>query len=277
MRLQELKISLLKKASTLDNPSLEVRLIIENVLNLPIEKQILNTNLFVEDEQILECEQILDKRISGYPMAYILGYKEFYGHKFKVNEKVLIPRPDTEILVEKAIELAKKIENPEILDLCTGSGAIAASIAYELGINTYLSDISPDALEVAKSNYKEITGKDAIARLGSLFEPWANKKFDIVATNPPYLTQKWYNETAEDVKKEPKIALIDKAEDGLDIIREIIELAPEHLNDNGYLLIEGDYRQMEKCAKLLSSKGFKSVGILKDLAGKDRVVYGKRE
>lgn len=263
-------------ASKLENPALEVRLCIEKVLSMPIEKQILNSEMEIDKKAEDEMRALMERRLSGVPMAYILNEKEFYGHSFYVDENVLIPRPDTELLVEKTIEFAKKKDSPTILDLCTGSGAIAASVAYELNQDVFFSDISPKALEIAKRNYEEITKRKANCRLGSLLECWEDYSFDIIATNPPYLTRKWYEETDIDVKKEPKLALIDNAEDGLDIIRKIIDTAPMHLRENGYLLIEGDYRQMEKCAKLLSLKGFKDVTILKDLNDKDRVVYGRK-
>ena len=279
MKLQALKSLLIKRASKLDNPSLEVRIIIEKACGLPLDKQIMNPSLDISQKKEKEAIEILDKRLSGYPMAYIIGEKEFYGHTFKVTPDVLIPRPDTEIIVQKAIEVAKEkgSDNLKILDLCTGSGAIGTSIAYELDNDVFLSDISKEALDVAIYNYKNIRGKEPVAKVGSLFEPWDNHTFDIIATNPPYLTNTWYEETDMDVKKEPKLALIGFGDDGLNIIRRIIELSPRYLNKDGFLLIEGDYRQMEICAKLLSLKGFKDVGIIKDLANKDRVVYGRCE
>lgn len=276
MKLRQLKSQLIQKASKLETPALEVRLCIEKVLSMPIEKQILNSELEINDSDAEEICNLLQKRLEGKPMAYILGEKEFYGHKFKVDKNVLIPRPDTELLVEKTIEIANTKHNPKILDLCTGSGAIAASVSYALDQDVFFSDISNAALEIAKFNYENITKRKPNARLGSLFECWKDHTFDIISTNPPYLTRKWYEETEIEVKQEPVLALVDYAEDGLDIIREIIDEAPSHLNTDGYLLIEGDYRQMENCAKILSSKGFKDIVILKDLNGKDRVVYGRK-
>lgn len=276
LKLKEIKSQLIQKASKLENPALEVRLCIEKVLSMPIEKQILNSDKEIESNKEKEIEALLNQRLAGMPMAYILGEKEFYGHVFKVNKNVLIPRPDTELIVEKTIEIARMMQDPKILDLCTGSGAIAASVSYDLKQDVYFSDISNDALDIAKFNYEKITNRQPYGRLGSLFECWEDFSFDIIATNPPYLTEKWYKETEYEVKQEPKLALVDYAEDGLDIIRTIIEHAPQHLNPNGYLLIEGDYRQMEKCAKILSLKGFKDVTVLKDLNDKDRVVYGRK-
>ncbi len=271
---------MIREASRLDNPSLEVRIIIEKSCNLPIEAQIMNPFCTITDDMSKKAKSMLEMRLKSIPMAYITGEKEFYGHIFKVTKDVLIPRPDTEIIVEKTIEIAKqkaRSSDVRILDLCTGSGAIGASVAYETGIQVCLSDISKEALEIAKYNYKAITGKEADARVGSLLEPWDKDRFDIIATNPPYLTDAWYEETDEDVKKEPSLALLGFGDDGLNTIREIINSAPSYLKNGGVLLIEADYRQIEICARLLSSKGFRDIEIAKDLNNKDRVVYGRRE
>ena len=276
MRLKELKNEMMKIASSLDNPSLEVRLIIEKTLSLSAIDQIMKAESAVSKEDEEKSLQLIKKRAQGYPMAYITNEKEFYGHSFYVNESVLIPRPDTEVIVDAAIKIARETGKRRILDLCTGSGAIAASISHALNSDVFLSDISKEALEIARGNYERITERAAHARLGDLFEPWQDESFDIIVSNPPYLTDAWYEETDEDVKKEPKLALIGFGDDGLDIIRRIIKASVDHLNDGGFLLIEGDYRQMEYCAKIFKSEGFVDVGILKDLSGKDRVVYGRR-
>lgn len=276
MRLKELKNEMMKIASSLDNPSLEVRLIIEKTLSLSAIDQIMKAESTVSKEDEEESLQLIKKRAQGYPMAYITNEKEFYGHSFYVNESVLIPRPDTEVIVDATIKIARETGKRRILDLCTGSGAIAASISHALDSDVFLSDISKEALEIARGNYERITERAAHARLGDLFEPWQDESFDIIVSNPPYLTDAWYEETDEDVKKEPKLALIGFGDDGLDIIRRIIKASVDHLNDGGFLLIEGDYRQMEYCAKIFKSEGFVDVGILKDLSGKDRVVYGRR-
>ncbi len=276
MRLKELKNEMMKIASSLDNPSLEVRLIIEKTLSLSAIDQIMKAESAVSKEDEEESLHLIKKRAQGYPMAYITNEKEFYGHSFYVNESVLIPRPDTEVIVDAAIKIARETGKRRILDLCTGSGAIAASISHALDSDVFLSDISKEALEIARGNYERITERAAHARLGDLFEPWQDESFDIIVSNPPYLTDAWYEETDEDVKKEPKLALIGFGDDGLDIIRRIIKASVDHLNDGGFLLIEGDYRQMEYCAKIFKSEGFVDVGILKDLSGKDRVVYGRR-
>lgn len=277
MTLKELKNEMMKYASKLDTPSLEVRLIIEKVLSFSAIEQIMKAESEVGEKDAAEAISLIEKRASGYPMAYITNEKEFYGHSFYVDENVLIPRPDTEVIVEKAIEIAKSENKRRVLDLCTGSGAIGTSIAYEIKQKAAISDISEKALAIARDNYRKITGEEPDARLGDLFEPWDGEVFDIIASNPPYLTEGWYEEVDPDVKKEPKIALVGYGEDGLDIIRRIISGSKRYLAEDGVLLIEGDYRQMEYCAKLFKSEGFEDVAILKDLAGKDRVVYGRRQ
>lgn len=277
MRLKELKEELLEIAKALPNPQLEASIIIEKTTDIDRIHQIIDLDKEIEEKSAEDALSLMKKRASGYPMAYITGTKEFYGHTFCVNESVLIPRPDTETIVETALMIAKRFSSPRILDLCTGSGAIAASLAYELKSDVCLSDISSDALEVAVNNYERITGLKAIKREGDLLSPWLGMQFDIIVSNPPYLTSLWYEEVDEDVKKEPKLALISDSGDGLDIIRRIIAQSPDYLIKGGYLLLEGDYRQMESCAKILSNSGFADVNIVKDLAGKNRVVYGRRE
>ena len=167
-------------------------------------------------------------------------------------------------------------QNPRILDLCTGSGAIAASVAYALSIPVSFSDISDSALSIAKENYKTITGMDGDGRLGNLFEPWNGSSFDIIISNPPYLTDIWYEETDKDVKAEPVNAFIGGGEDGLGLIRAIIAFAPEYLSESGILALECDYRQMGICGSLLEKSRFTDIHIIKDLADKERVIYGRR-
>ena len=163
----------------------------------------------------------------------------------------------------------------DILDLCTGSGAVATSIAKELELDVKLSDISPSAASIAKENYERLIGKKADIRVGDLFEKWEGCKFSLIVSNPPYLTDTWCNEVDEDVKKEPRLALYGFDEDGLGIIRRIIKDSGKFLEKGGYIALECDYRQCSTLAKLLETEGYSSVNIKKDLAGKDRVVYGK--
>lgn len=274
MRLFELKDRMLEIANLLEDPFLEVRVILSYLGFSPID-QITKRDEIVSEDRVKKAINAIEKRANGTPLAYITHEKEFYGHSFYVDENVLIPRPDTEIIVEKAIEEYKRNSyKGKILDLCSGSGAIASSISFALDKDVYFSDISPFTLAIGKENYERITKRKAHCRLGDLFSPWEDEKFSLIATNPPYLTDSWYKDVAIGVKKEPQIALIGFGRDGLDIIKKIISSSVYHLEKNGTLLIECDYRQANDISSLMERNGFLDTRIAKDLAGKDRVVYG---
>ena len=271
MRLRELKRGLMARLESLDS-----RMIIRLATGLDDMAQLMEPERELSDEEVRKAWELAGKRLSSVPMAYITGEKEFYGLPFRVDSNVLIPRPDTETLVDVAVTLSSSFDNPRILDLCTGSGAVGTAIAHTLSLPVSLSDISGKALSIAIGNYERNTGMECDARLGSLFEPWAGETFDIIASNPPYLTEKWYEETEEDVKKEPRLAFIGGDDDGLSLIRRIIHEAPRHLNDGGFLAIECDYRQMESCARIFRNEGFSSIAIAEDAAGRERVIHGRR-
>ena len=275
MTLFELKRKLIEIGKNLEDPMLEARVLLSFLGFSPL-KQITDKNEEVSQKTADEATSMMEKRASGYPMAYITGVKEFWGMEFKVNDNVLIPRPDTETLVEVAVDLY--IENNlqgEILDLCTGSGAVATAIAKELEKDVKLSDISPSAAETAKENYERLIGRTADIRVGDLFEKWEGCKFSLIVSNPPYLTDTWCNEVDEEVKKEPRLALYGFDEDGLEIIRRIIADSGKFLEKGGYIALECDYRQCANLSLLLETEGYSGVNIKKDLSGKDRVVYGK--
>ncbi|MBQ0070808.1 MAG: peptide chain release factor N(5)-glutamine methyltransferase, partial [Spirochaetales bacterium] len=272
MKLFELKALLIQKGASLEMPALEARLLLEHA-GYSVIKQITDNQAEVEETKVLQALSEMEKRVSGYPMAYILGEKEFWGLTFHVDERVLIPRPDTETLVETALSLAKEADG-RILDLCTGSGAIATALAHSLKRPVAMSDLSEDALTVARENYIRLIGEEPDARQGDLLSPWKGERFSLIVSNPPYLTDGWYEIVDEDVKKEPKTAFIGFGEDGLDLIRQIVEDAPAHLETNGYLAFECDYRQCQELSLLLAQKGFTGVNIVQDLSGTARVVYG---
>lgn len=275
MTLSQLRIELLGMENTLPDPRLEVRVLL-SYLGISTVDQIAHGEMDVTPAVAEKARVLFQKRIQGTPMAYITGEKEFYGHTFHVDESVLIPRPDTETLVEKAVETYReKNYSGKILDLCTGSGAVAASIAYTLKKNVCYSDISHEAIMTARRNYSAITGEEGEWREGDLFEPWEGEKFSLIATNPPYLTDTWYMETEESVKREPLSAFLGFGDDGLDIIKKIVSTSPQVLEKNGTLLIECDYRQVEALRTILEAHGFEDIRTAKDLGGRERVVYGE--
>lgn len=228
------------------------------------------------DEEIdfAEFEKLLKQRLDGVPVQYIAGFTEFMGLKFKVDENVLVPRQDTEILVETVISLKK--ESPDILDVCTGSGCIIISLLkYIKGSNGTAIDVSEKALDIANQNAKENGTDISFIRKDVLKLESFDKKYDVIVSNPPYIETNVIETLDEKVKNyEPKIAL-DGGGDGLLFYRKITGLAKNALNKDGYLLYEIGYNQGEKVKKIMSEKGFSDVLIIKDYQGNDRVVYGK--
>ncbi len=225
-----------------------------------------------------EFSALIGKRALRYPLQYILGSVEFFGLNFIISESVLIPRPETEILVEKSLSLlySEKREGniPEILDLGTGSGNISASIAKtnpEALITA--TDISYNALLVARGNAVSLELEERIDFLvGDLFEAIGEKgKFDLVVSNPPYIPVSDFNGLAPELSHEPRIAL-DGKRDGLFYIKKIIQESPRYLKNNGALLIEIGFGQVRAVKELFLSSEFRKMKIEKDYRGIERVV-----
>lgn len=220
-------------------------------------------------EQVENILNALEKRKKHIPLSYIFEEAEFYGLKFKVNKNVLIPRPETEELVE--LILNHTSEYMDILDIGTGSGAIAITLAKKTKANITAVDISKDALLVAGENAKN-NGVNVEFIESDLFENIKNKKFDIIVSNPPYISEDEYIDLMPEVKNnEPKIALVCE-EDGYAVYRKIIEKAPLYLKRNGKIYFEIGYTQADKIVKMLE-KNFKDIAVKKDLQGLDRMVY----
>lgn len=225
-----------------------------------------------------QYERMLSRRKKRIPLEYITGYTEFMGLSFLVNENVLVPRQDTETLVEYVYPFC---EGKRVLDLCTGSGCIGLSIgAFGKPSGIVLSDLSEGALRVAEANVARLKKRmahewtaDVTVICGDLFEPvWGT--FDVIVSNPPYIESDVIPGLMPEVSRfEPPEAL-DGGDDGLLFYRRIIEAAPEYLNDGGILCFEIGCEQGESVSSLMSERGFENVEIKKDLAGNDRVVSG---
>ncbi|MDR0323584.1 MAG: peptide chain release factor N(5)-glutamine methyltransferase [Treponema sp.] len=228
---------------------------------------------------------LIKRRKEGECIAYILGKKEFFGLEFLVNSSVLVPRPDTEILVEAAIEILKKeAENHNkkskirVLDLCTGSGAIAIALKSSLPqIEIHAADISAEAIEVAKENANLLLGKNTVNFYhGDLFDALPAQQYSLIVSNPPYIASNEIKTLRREVQKEPRIAL-DGGISGLSIIERIIERAHLFLKRGGIILIEADPRQMKKIESSLEKRNFRDIKLYKDLSGRERVIGGKYE
>lgn len=251
--------------------SIEARVLIKYILNKNEINIIANENIELSNENKKQLLESIEKIKKGYPLQYITHYQEFMGIKFEVNENVLIPQPDTEVLVEKTIKIVQKCypkednRNIKILDLCTGSGAIAISLKkYLPSVQVFASDISKKALEIAKTNAKK---NDVQIKLieSNMFEN-INEKFDIVVSNPPYIKTDEITKLSNQVQNEPRLAL-DGGKDGLDFYRIIQKNIKNYLYENGILLMEIGYDQGQAVASM-----FKNSKLVKDYAGKNRVI-----
>ena len=215
-------------------------------------------------------EQSCVRRATGEPLAYIVGYKEFFGLRLHVDARVLVPRPDTETLVEWALEVVHGMAKPAILDLGTGSGAVAIAIAHELKAPVTATDFSLEALAVASENARQL-GTD-VQFIHSHWLDQISGHYHLMASNPPYIASTDPHLAA--LTHEPLSALA-SGSDGLSDIRQIVQQAPAHLHPGGWLLIEHGYDQASWVSALLSQRGFKQVQSRLDLAGIARCTGGQ--
>ena len=210
------------------------------------------------------------RRVAGEPFAYLVGEAEFRGQVFQVSPAVLIPRPETEVLIDLALAKLAGLTAPRLVDLGTGSGIVAISLALECpAAQVAAVDLSADALAVARNNAGRL-GARVDFRQGDWFAPLAGERFDLVVSNPPYVADGDPHLALNGLPFEPKMALTDGA-DGLACIRRIITDAPKHLKPGGWLLFEHGYDQGEASRNLLTAAGFKAASTFPDLAGIDRV------
>ncbi len=276
----------------IETPSLDAQLLLCACLNISRSALLAAGTEPIAENALAAFRSFINRRKSGECVAYILGKKEFYGLEFLVNPSVLVPRPDTEILVEAAITISnEQLEksNVRVLDLCTGSGAVAVSLKHEKpALEVSAADISGEALETAKKNAARLLGENKIDfYLGDLYAalPAVSKSpalgcgavihrpFSMIVTNPPYVPTDEIKSLRAEVQNEPHLAL-DGGETGLEIIERIIDGAPDYLQKGGFLLMEADPRQMKKIAFLLENRGFCGIIIYKDLSGRMRVIGG---
>lgn len=270
--LHETQILLATK--NISEPNLEAQLLLQHLLNVNRAWLIMHENDALEPNIHVAFKALLQRRLDGEPMAYILGYREFYGLKLKVTPDTLIPRPDTETLVEAALEKIPQSAGSKVLDLGSGTGAIALAISHNRP-NTSLTatDASQAALDVAIENARNLNITNINFIKSDWFAALAHEKFDVIVSNPPYIAQNDMHLKQGGLPWEPITALA-SGQDGLDDIRKIIQKAPQHLNPHGYLMLEHGYNQAEPVAMLLNQAGFSTIETRKDLGGNDRVTLG---
>lgn len=249
---------------------LDAMYLLEHVFGIKRMDFLLNPQREVSEEQRAEYLQKISLRATHVPLQHIIGSQEFMGFEFFVNEHVLIPRQDTEVLVEEVVKIA---EGKRVLDVCTGSGCIILSLCKLCHLSKAVGvDLSPEALQVARENGKRLEC-DVTFLESDLFTE-VTGTYDIIVSNPPYIETHVIEGLMEEVREhEPRMAL-DGGADGLRFYRSIVEQSVEYLADDGYLCFEIGYNQGEDVRSLMEQRGFDQCRIIKDLAGLDRVVMG---
>ena len=264
----------------IEDASMKVKMLLSDILGKEKEYLLIHDNEELSQEVLDNFYAKLNRLKDEEPIQYILNKQEFMGFEFYVDENVLIPQPDTEILVEEVVDISKKINNNSnelrVLDMCTGSGAIAISLSKLIeNASVSASDISDGALNVAKENAIKNSVNIEFYKSDLFNDISKNVKFDIIVSNPPYIQTEVIKGLSKEVQSEPFIAL-DGGEDGLVFYREIIKNAKDYIIEDGYLALEIGYDQKESVTNLLRENGYKNIYSKTDLAGNDRVVVGQK-
>lgn len=257
--------------------ALDAELLLMKVLNFTKTELFTKDTIFLTKKEQEKYEFLIEERKKGVPVQYLLGECEFMGLPFYVNESVLIPRPDTEILVETVLEYYQKKSFQNILDIGTGTGCIAVSIAHYTNMQVYAVDISENALKMAQQNAKinHVNIEFIESNLFLSFPETFHHTFDVIVSNPPYICTEEIENLMTEVKDfEPRLAL-DGGKDGLFFYREIMEQSQKFLKKNGYLFFEIGWEQAEQVKEMMKLNGFENIEVRKDLAGLDRVILGK--
>jgi release factor glutamine methyltransferase len=251
-------------------PRLDARLLMQYLLGISHAQYLADPDRKLSGEEIEAFMTLVLRRERGEPVAYLLGEKDFYSRSFRVTPDVLIPRPDTELIVTLALKRLKALAWPRVLDLGTGSGAIAVTLACECPEAAVLAiDVSPAALAVARENAERLGGKVGFIE-SDWFSAIGDERFDVIVANPPYVAARDPHLSQDGLPFEPDLALTDGA-DGLACIRRIVAGAPAHLVSGGVLLIEHGYDQAEAVRELFATGPYADISTWQDLSGNDRV------
>lgn len=226
------------------------------------------------DDELSKIEEAIEKRAKHIPLQHITGVQDFMGLTFKVSDKVLIPRFDTECLVEEVMR--ECCDGAKVLDVCTGSGCIIISLTHYINdLEAYALDISEDALLVAKENAKDL-GKNVTFIKSDLFSEIEEKNFDYILSNPPYIRSEEINNLMDEVKNHDPMLALDGGDDGLDFYRRIAKDARDYLKLGGRLFFEIGFDQGESVSEILENNGYKDIKVIKDYSSNDRVVCASR-
>ena len=265
------------KKNKIQNPYLDVELILSKVVSRKRQEILLNPNYELKHKDFVKFKHYLSRRHQKEPMAYILGYKHFWKHKFLINKSVLIPRPDTELIIEETLKYLPIDKSKKILDIGTGSGCIVISLIKERPkCKATAIDISIKAINVAKTNAKLHQLENKINFINIDIDKYKSYNYDLIISNPPYINSVELNRLDDDIKfHEPKLAL-SGGSDGLRDLKKVILKSKKLLKINGKLILEIGYKQKNQCIKILNENKFYINKISKDLSGKDRCIISTK-
>ncbi len=255
------------------DPKTDAALLLSSVTGRPPLELRLDRETELSQDEAAAFHTLLSRRLTREPLQYILGSVFFLEHEFRVDPRVLIPRPETELLTERVIQLAQSFPEPRILDLCTGSGCIGISIALALkNAHVVLTDISEDALQLAQQNARTLHAPVELCR-GDLFQS-VTGCFDVIVSNPPYIPRQDCLTLQPEVLREPMLAL-DGGEDGLDFYRRIVKASPLYLTPGGWLVMETGDGEADQVLALMQAAGFTETRIAQDYQHLDRMAEGR--
>lgn len=258
-----------------DSPRLDAEVLLAYVTGRPRTHFIAWPEKELDSGQVEQFRRLVQRRAKGEPVAHITGRREFWSLNLEVTADTLIPRPETELLVEQALELIPQDAAWSIADLGTGSGAIALAIANERpGCSVVAVEMSAKALQVAEKNAGQLGISNITFVLGKWFEPLSGQRFELIVSNPPYIQERDIHLSEGDVRFEPRSALV-SGEDGLDDIRTLVYQAKSHLLPDGWLLLEHGYDQGQEVRAIMKREGYRHVRDIPDYQGHDRVAIGR--
>ena len=265
------------KNNNISSHMLDVEIILSNSLNISREKLLLLDDFKVHDKIIIDFNKFIARRIKKEPIAYIFKKKEFWSHDFLVDKNTLIPRPETELLIESLVKIYKN-KNIFILDIGTGSGCIILSILNELKKSQGIGiDISKKAIKVAEKNAQNLHVEGRVKFFKRTLDAFNGYKFDLIVSNPPYICSHEIKNLSDDIKKyEPRLAL-DGGNDGLDVIKKVIYKSKSILKIRGLLALEIGYGQYKKVSQILKLNGFKNRILIKDYQNNIRCILALLE
>lgn len=272
----ELGVKRLKEAK-IKTPVTDAHLILSKVLRVPRWKLIVEKESCIPEEKRKEFFSFIEKRAEGYPLGYILGEKEFFNVKLKIEEGVLIPRPETELLVEEVLKKLPEDQKKTGLEIGIGSGAVSIALLKNRPLLImYGVDISDKALRLSHINAKINNVLDRFIIIKSdLFENVPQIKFDFIVSNPPYISQEEYTDLEKEVKKEPYEALV-AGKEGTEFYEKIVKEGKKYLKKDGFFAFEIGFKQGKAVKEILEAEGFKAI-IIKDLQGLDRIIIGEKD